>query len=162
MVRIRCVLLAAIVLTTGCGYSPQALIDPQYRTVYVDTFDNHSWRRGFEYGLSRALVNEINLKTDLRIVNRDVADTIITGQIREFRQHVLVEDADDNVRELQLTMVVDMTWTDRRTGRAIRTVRAHAAHEQVKFDLGETLEGVTGEMFHDVAEELVEKLEADW
>ena len=156
------ILLAVTLVTVGCGYSSQALIDPQYRTVYVDTFDNQSWRRGFEYGLSRALVNEINLKTDLRIVDREVADTIITGQIRNFRQDVLTEDADDNVRELQLTMVVDMTWTDRRTGQPIKTVWAHAGHEQVKYDLGETLQGVTNEMFHDVAEELVEKLEADW
>jgi hypothetical protein len=146
----------------GCGYSSQALIDPRYKTVYVETFDNRTFYRGFENSLTRALINEINSKTNLRVVPRNQADTVITGQITDFKQYVLTEDQHDNVREMQVTAFADMTWTDRRTGQPIKVVRSHTASEQIKFDIGETLETATGELFRDLAQELVEQLEAEW
>ena len=162
MRRSRCILLLALLAYAGCEYSSEPLIDSRYRTVYVKTFDNQSFYRGFEYSLTRALINELNAKTDLRIVSEGQADTVITGQIADFEQTVLTEDEDDNVRETQVTIVVDMTWTDRRTGRPIKVVRGHSGTEQIKFDVGETLETATAELFRDVAEELVEQMEAEW
>jgi len=146
----------------GCGYSTQSLIDPRYKTVYVETFDNRTFYPGFEVSLTRALVNEINSKTNLRVVPRNQADTVITGQITDFQQYVLTEDPHDNVREMQVTAYVDMTWTDRRTGQPIKTVRNYTGSEQIKFDVGETLETATSELFRDLAQELVEQLEAEW
>jgi len=154
-------LLAAVLICTGCGYSSQSLIDTQYRTVYVEMFDNQSWYRGFEVGLSRELVNMINSRTHLRIVPKSQAQTIITGQIRDYRQVVLTEDELDRVRELQVTIVVDMTWRER-SGKSIKVVRHFVRSEQVKRDLDETIESVNVELFRDTAEELVERLEADW
>jgi hypothetical protein len=160
--RSRILLLAVLFTCAGCGYSSQPLIDPKYRTVYVETFDNKTFYRGFENSLTRALVNEINTKTRLRIVSRNQADTVISGQITDFKQVVLTEDPHNNVREMQVTAYVDMTWTDRRTGQPIKTVRGHTASEQIKFEIGQTLETASTELFRDLAQELVEQLESDW
>ena len=146
----------------GCGYSAQSLIDPKYKTVYVKTFDNRSFYRGFEQSLTRELINKINSRTTLRIAPRDQADTVITGQITDFRQYVLTEDALNNVREMQVTLIVDMTWTDRRTGRVITTVSNMPVSGQIKFEIGQTLDTTTPKLFQDVAERLVERLEAPW
>jgi hypothetical protein len=154
--------LAALFTCAGCGYSSQPLINPKYKTVYVETFDNRTFYRGFENSLTRALVNEINTRTRLRIVPRSQADTVISGQITDFKQVVLTEDPHNNVREMQVTAYVDMTWTDRRTGQPIKVVRGHTASEQIKFEIGQTLETASTELFRDLAQELVEKLESDW
>ena len=158
----RSALLAGALFCAGCGYTSEPLIESRYGTVYVETFDNDSRYRGYEVGLTRALINEINAKTDLRIVARDQADTVITGKIADFRQHVLTEDEDDNVRETEITLRVNMTWTDRRTGRPIRAIRDFAGAEQVKWELGQTVESQSVELFRDVAERLVERMEAPW
>ena len=159
----RCILVAAILACAGCaGYSTESLIDPKYKTVYVQTFDNRSFYRGFEQSLTRELINKINSRTTLRIAPKDRADTIITGLISSFQQYVLTEDANDNVRELQVTLTVDMTWTDRRTGRPIAAVRNMAVSDQIKFDIGQTLDSTTPKLFQDAAERLVDHLEKPW
>jgi len=132
------------------------------KTVYVETFDNKTFYRGFENSLTRALVNEINAKTHMRIVPRNQADTVISGQIRDFKQVVLSEDLHNNTREMRVTAYVDMTWTDRRTGQVIKKVDGHTTSKQIKFETGQTLETATTELFQDLAKELVEKLETDW
>ena len=149
-------LLTCAFVCGACGYTSESLLDPQNRTVYVDTY------RGFEVSLTRALINEINAKTDLRIVPRDQADTLITGNIADFRQHVLTEDEHDNIRETEVRIFVNMTWTDRRTDRPIRRLRNVGAAEQIKWELGQTLESETVELFRDLAERLVERMEANW
>jgi hypothetical protein len=155
-------LLAALFLCAGCGYSSQPLIDPKYKTVYVETFDNRTFYRGFENSLTRALVNQINANTHLRIASRDRADTVLSGQITDFKQSVLTEDLHNNVREMQVTAYVDMTWTDRHTGQVIKRVHDHTVSEQIKFEIGQTLETASSELFRDMAQELVEQLESDW
>ncbi len=156
-------ILAMTLLAAGCsGYSAESLVDAKYRTVYVKTFDNQSRYRGFEQSLTREFINKLNSRTDLRIAPRDKADTIITGQIADFKQQVLTEDLQDNVRELQITVTVDMTWTEAKSGKVIKAVRGLALSDQIKFDIGETLETTTPELFDDMAERLVEELEAPW
>jgi len=155
-------LLACALVSGGCGYSSESLIDTRYKTVYVETFENDTRYRGFEVSLTRALINQINAKTDLRIVPREQAETVITGRIADFRQHVLTEDENDNVRETEVRIFVDMTWTDQRTGRPIKVVRNMGAAEQIKWELGQTLESETVELFRDLGEKLVERMEAAW
>ena len=155
--------LAMTLLAVGCsGYSTESLVDPKYQTVYVKTFDNQSFYRGFEQSLTREFINKLNARTHLRIAPRDKADTIITGQIADFRQQVLTEDLQDNVRELQITVTVDMTWTEAKSGKVIKAVRGLALSDSIKFDIGETLQTTTPELFDDMAERLVEELEAPW
>lgn len=160
----RCILavLLAVAACVGCGYSNEALIDTRYRTVYVQTFDNLSWYRGFEVGLTRAVVNEINERTRMKLAPRDSADTLLTGKILDFKQNVLTETATDNIREIEVTLVVDMTWLDLRTGRAIKEVRNFVQTRQAKFDIGQTLDTATADAFTHVAERLVNQLEFDW
>jgi len=125
-------------------------------------FDNLTFYRGFEFALTRALSNEINAKTHLRIVPLRDAQTLLEGRIIGFKQNVLTEDVDDNIRELEVTLVVDMTWTDLATNRKIRSIRGFVQTAQAKLDIGENLETATVEAFADIAERLVNELEADW
>ena len=163
MRRSRHILALAALACAGCaGYSAQSLIDPEHKTVYVQTFDNQSFYHGFEQSLTREIINKIKSRTRLKIVPRDRADTILSGRISDFRRQVLTEDLNDNVRDMLITLTVDMTWADARTGKPIKVVRGLTLADQIKFDVGETLDTTTPELFEDVAERLVEELEASW
>ena len=93
-------LALAVLACAGCsGYSSRSLIDPKYKTIYVQTFNNLTYYRGFELRLTREIINKINARTHLQIAPRDRADTVLSGQVSNFRQQVLTEDIHDNVRD---------------------------------------------------------------
>src|SRR3989339_763180 len=71
---------------SGCnpfaGYSNDSLHRGSVRTVYLEMFDNSSFRRGIEYELTDALGKQIEAKTPYKIVtDRNRADTLISGYI---------------------------------------------------------------------------------
>ena len=163
MPRVRFILGLAFAAFAGCsGYSTESLIDPHYKTVYVKTFDNQTFYRGYEQTLTREFINQMNARTRLRIAPLGKADSIISGQITAFTQQVLTQDVNDNVRELQIVLTVDMNWTDAKTGKLIRATHGLQLADRVKFDIGQTLNTQTPGLFSDVAVRLVESLEASW
>ncbi len=163
MQRVSAILGLACLTLVGCGgYSSESLIDPQYRTVYVKTFENDTFYRGYEQALTREFVNKLNSRTHLRVAPLGRADSILTGRISAFKQQVITQDVGDNVREMQMVLTVDMTWTDAKTGKAIRAVRGLELADRVKFDLGQTVDTQSSVLFNDVAVRLVEALEAPW
>ena len=65
----RCVVIAVLAAASvvgGCrGYSPDSLFRPDIRTVHIRVFDNKTFWRGYEVGLTRAVENEIKMRTPL-------------------------------------------------------------------------------------------------
>ena len=56
-------------------------------------------------------------KTNLRIVQKDSADTILYGTIKDVTEGILTQDVTDNIVESRLTIYVDVKLVDRRTDR---------------------------------------------
>jgi len=54
----------------GCGYSAKSLLRSNVRSIYIPIFDNDTFRRGYEFDLTREVRDQILMKTDLRIVER--------------------------------------------------------------------------------------------
>ena len=72
------------------GYSSESLFPEGVGSIYVQMFDNRSFRRGVEYELSDALAKRIEAETPYKIISsRDRADTIISGQIVQITESVL-------------------------------------------------------------------------
>lgn len=99
----------------GCGY----LVGPPYsgevRSIHVPIFENITWRRGLEYQLTEAVQKQIQLKTPYRLAKEGDADTRLTGKIVAANKAVLGETGFDDARELQFSLVVELTWEDLRT-----------------------------------------------
>lgn len=91
----------------------------EVRSVSVPVFENDTFRRNVEYQLTEAVQKEIQNRTPYRLVQGPEADTILRGRIVEFRKDVLGETKFDDPRELQLSLMVQVTWEDRRTGRVL-------------------------------------------
>ncbi|MHC4584695.1 MAG: LptE family protein [Planctomycetota bacterium] len=117
-----CILMLCTLVFCGCaglnGYSNQSLFPQDIETVYLEMFDNQTFRRGSEYELSDALSKRIEVETPYKIVSsRDRADTIISGQIVSIGESALSTERETGLileKEVMLTALVN--WKNLKTG----------------------------------------------
>jgi hypothetical protein len=146
----------------GCGYSTESLYTSRYSTIAVDIFKNETRYRDFEFTLANAIKNEIVSKTDLRLARHDDAETVLTGSIKSYEEHVVTETTTDVVRELEVKIVLAFEWRDLKTGQVIHS-RAHFEKTaDAKFPLGETRDTAAAKVLADVAESIINDLEKGW
>ena len=161
-------IVAACLGFCGCagmsGYSSESLFPQEVDSVYVEMFDNRSFRRGVEYELTDALAKRIEAETPYKIISsRDRADTVISGQIESIRESVLTVERETGralEKEVQLQAVVN--WKDLKTGELLidnKTVRASATYSQWQnqgFAYASALAA------NNLARRIVELMEKEW
>lgn len=150
------------VLLAGCGYSNTALIPRDIRTVAVPIFQNDTFYRGYEFEFTRALVEEIERKSHLKVVERDRADTLLTGKITDIYERVLVENRADQTIEKQITIVLNFRWEDLRSAKVLKSRNNFRQTAEYIIAAGETMATARREAFGDVAERIVEQMESGW
>ena len=104
---------------TVLGYraGQNALYDCSIHTVHVPIFVNHTFWRGLEFDLTRAVVREIEAKTPYKVVGSDCdADSELTGEIVAFTKGTLNVNPQNEIREQQTTLTVTLVWRNLRTG----------------------------------------------
>ena len=145
------------------GYSTKGLVSREYHTVHVPIFRNRTLYRRFEFELTQAVIEMIENRTHLKVVNDPAkADTLLLGDIRDFKQRVLSEDTDDNVQEYQVALVLSIRWINQKTGKDIVNVPRLRETAEAVLVRGENVVTASRETFRDVAERIVEKMESDW
>ncbi|MHC4738025.1 MAG: LPS assembly lipoprotein LptE [Planctomycetota bacterium] len=152
----------------GCGemegYSSESLFPEDVDSIYVQMFDNRSFRRGVEYELSDALAKRIEAETPYKIISsRDRADTIISGQIVQITESVLSSERQIGralEKEVQLQAVVN--WKNLKTGELLiknKSVNASATYSEWQnqgFSYASTLAA------NNLARRIVELMEKEW
>jgi hypothetical protein len=114
---------------TLLGYTTRPNYNCDYRTIYVPMFKNRTYRRGLEMDLTRAVVREIEAKTPYKVVsNCDEADTELLGTIVSVAKNLVNINQENEVREAETTLGVEIIWRDRRTGEILsKPIRSSAA-----------------------------------
>jgi hypothetical protein len=127
-------ILPWLLLPAGCGYQqsgdynkpPQggyqwhSLYREDVQTVAVPIFSNRDFRRGVEFALSKAVVNELEAHSPYKVVARERADTVLEGEIAKVDVNTLSRTYQEGVPQEQLmVMTVNFTWKDLRTGRIL-------------------------------------------
>lgn len=163
-ITIVCILLLLpfFVSFEGCGYSSKSLLRSNVRSIYIPIFDNNTFRRGYEFDLTKAVRDQILLRTSLNIVDKDEADSILFGKITSVDENVLIEDTKDNIVESRVSVGVEIRWVDKRTGRAIVERRNIKRPAEFIVRRNETLSSSSDEAFVKVAQGIVEAMEEDW
>ena len=152
----------------GCGemggYSSESLFTEDVTSIYVEMFDNRSFRRGVEYELTDALAKRIEVETPYKIVSsRDRADTVISGQIVAINNSVLVSERQTGralEKEVELSAVVD--WKNLKTGelllnhKIVSAAGTYSEWQNQGFDYGASLAA------NNLAREIVELMEKEW
>ena len=147
------------VLVSGCGYSQKSLISRKINSIYITTFENNTFMRGIEFDIAKAVKDEIMSRTSLRIVQKDSADVIMTGEIGGSAQAALSQSR-DNIVESSVSISASVTLLDTRTGRSMGGGAGSGASFIV--DRGENVQSATEEAIANLARVLVGNLEEEW
>ena len=156
--------LCLLTLASCAGYSNKSLYPKDVATVYVEMFDNQSFRRGIEFELTDALAKRIESQTPYKIIsNRDKADTVISGQIMQAKESVLTTERQiGRALEKNVELKAVVNWKNLRTGELLidnKTVTASASYSEWQsqsFAYGSTLAA------NSLAVKIVEMMESRW
>ncbi len=156
-------LLFLLITSLGsCGYSSKSLLRSNVRSIYVQIFDNNTFRRGYEFDLTKAVRDQILLRTRLNIVDKNEADSILFGKITSVDENVLIENTRDNIVESRVSVGIEIRWVDRRTGRTIVERKNIRRPTEFIVSRNETLTSSSNEAFVKVAQGIVDAMEEDW
>ena len=154
-------LLAAISLC-GCGYTAGSLTPYGIKTVAVPIFQNDTLYRGYEFLLTKAIITEIATRTSLHPTARDAAETMLVGNITSIRQSTVIKDENRQATQFDVTIAVNILWTDTRTGKPIVPAQTLAETVQVTTDRGENFENALIQALRKLARSIVYTLESPY
>jgi hypothetical protein len=116
----RAAMFVLLLSSAGCpGYHNGAPFSDEIRSVHVPIFKSGSNRRFIEYQLTEAVQKQIQQRTRYRLVKEEDADTRLTGRIVDLRKSTLGSTQYSDSRELQVNLLVEVTWEDLRTGKIL-------------------------------------------
>jgi len=147
-------------LAAACGYSAGPLTRHEARQVYVPMFQNQTFWRDFEVGLTREVEKELAARPGISIVPPERADIVLNGTIVDFQQHVLTESKTDAVQESSTVTVVRIDVKNLKTDKVTTfTVRYRAAFVPAN---GETVQTAANTSFVNLARRIADGLEDDF
>ncbi len=105
-----------------------ALYDPNIRTVYVPLFNNRAFQttpyREFEVDVTEAVIREIGKTTSFRVTSDyEKADTELLGNIVAIQKTLQNRNQQNQVREAEISVWVDVVWRDLRDGTILSNPR---------------------------------------
>ena len=172
----RLVVFAALVVVSavvclsfcGCGassgYSSEWLHSRDVSSVYVEMFDNKSFRRSVEYELTDALAKRIEAETPYKVISsRDRAETILSGEIISITTASFASERQTG-RPLEQGVQIraEVTWKNLKTGEMIiedKIVSAASSYSEWQnqgFDYASALAA------NRLAQRIVELMEQPW
>jgi hypothetical protein len=145
------------------GYAWNSLYREDVQTVAVPIFTNTTFRRGYEFRLTEAVIKRIEMHAPYKVVPRERADTVLEGQITNVEAGTLDRDFQTNLpREVQLTVTVDLIWKDLRTGRILMQRKGLTQNATYYPTLGEG-EYVGSQLaIERFGQAIVQEMQADW
>ena len=158
-------LAAALLLFTGCGYSQREPFPERYASVAVPIFENASFERGVEFDLAEALTKELRSRTPYTVRRSNIADTVIEGEISRIDRDMLSRREVGGVpQEIEVTVTIDFTWVDARTGETILERRGFEAvgRHIPTAPVGEPFEVAQREAVERLARDVVTAMRSDW
>jgi hypothetical protein len=101
------------------GYTTRPPFDPEIQRIYIHPVDNYTYHRGLEFQVRRALIEEIGRRSSpLRITSdRDRADAELYLSIVRRQKQVINFNQQNETRDAELSLQVDVAFLDLRPGR---------------------------------------------
>ena len=156
----------------GCaGYQigNQSLYRPDIVTVAVPVFQSESLRRFLGERLTEAVVKEIELKTPYKVTQAANADSTLVGRLIEDSKFVITENANDEPRDIELELFVEIDWRDRQGNQLLHQQVAlptalTSVGQAVHFvpEGGQSLVTAQQDAIRKLAEQIVARMEVPW
>jgi hypothetical protein len=113
-VRRAASLLALLVLAAGCGYSARGHLPADIRTVAIPILANRTTKPAVETEMTRALADAFATDGRLRVVSREVADSVLEGEVTGYELLSIAFDPTANVRIYRLLVTMNVRFLDLR------------------------------------------------
>jgi outer membrane lipopolysaccharide assembly protein LptE/RlpB len=162
---------------TGCGYQSSGNYDKPtqatyqwhslYRedlqTVAIPIFGSRDFRRGYEFALSKAVVNQLEAHSPYKVVSREHADTVLEGEIIRAELNTLSHAYREGIpQEQMMTLTVNFIWKDLRTGRILLERKNFQQSAAFYPTLGEGEFVGSQQAVERLALGIVQEMQADW
>jgi hypothetical protein len=112
----------------GYQIGTRPLYDPNISTVYVPLFNNRAFQwtpfRRIEVDITREVVRAIGQFTPYRVTSDcDRADTELLGNVASISKNIVNRNQQNQVREGEVVVQVDVVWRDLRDGTILSNPR---------------------------------------
>ncbi|MFH1776389.1 MAG: LptE family protein [Candidatus Omnitrophota bacterium] len=94
----------------GCGYTTRPNATPGINKIYVDNFKNKVYESTLDVVLTTAVIHAFINDGFYKIVKKEDADAIISGEIINYEASPLRYDENDNAEEYRMTITVDLQF----------------------------------------------------
>ena len=168
----RSLLIGICLWLCGCaGYKlgNQNLFRPDVRTVHVPIIESESFRQGLGERLTEAVVKEIEVRTPYKVVSREKADSVFRAQIVDEGKRVIAENTFDEARDIEVQMVAEVSWIDRRGQQLIQRSEIPLDEgiyisQAANFvpESGQSLVTAQQEVIRKLAGQIVSQMELPW
>lgn len=105
-----------LMLSSGCGYTTQSSLDPQYQTIHVEAFYSESKEYGLQAPLTNAITRKFIADGRLEVVPMDQADLLLQGVITDYALKGLTFDQNDRPTQYLQVITAGVRVTDQHTG----------------------------------------------
>ena len=115
-------ILCMTLLLAGCGYTTKSLLPENYRTIFVQPFENkidfvngddrNLYVAGLESRLREAVVDRYLFDGNLRVADQDTADLVLKGRLLKFEREELRLQTNETVKEYRIRVTVALTLYD--------------------------------------------------
>ncbi len=106
--------LAPVLLSLSCGYGLSSKLNPHIKTVAVPLFENVTLEKGIEEMVTDELIDVLQENRQLTITGERSADSVILGKIIEYKQTPYSYDANEEVQEYKVEIIVRVEYDDRK------------------------------------------------
>ncbi len=132
--------LVSILAISGCGYTTSSLLPPDLKTIYVENFKNkinvtaeqndirmyRGYRPGMETDITKAVIDRYLFDGNLKIAHEEKADLILRSELIDYKRDSLRYDANDNVEEYRIKLIINMKLEDAKKGTVLWTENGFA------------------------------------
>ncbi len=167
MVSLCCVLL------TGCAayqFGVRSLHRQDIRTVHVPIVRSSSLRPDLGVRLTEALQKEIERRTQYKVTDDPLADSVLTCRVTSDTKRVLTETRTDEPRALDEAIAIQVSWMDR-FGTVLlenqvlppgELALAFLESERFVPEAGQSISTAQQRAFEQLASHIVDQMEYRW
>ncbi|MBD3400870.1 MAG: hypothetical protein GF399_11155 [Candidatus Coatesbacteria bacterium] len=112
MRRLPMIALVSLVLFGGCRYTFTPNLPPGIESVAVPVFENQTFTYGIEQTLTEEVIEELLTNSPLTVRDRDRADALLLVSITRYVTRAKTYDVEEDVKERELTVEVELTFRD--------------------------------------------------
>ena len=129
----------------------------------MSIFESDSFRPYLGQRLTESVAKQISLNTTYAIAPPSSADSFVRGRILQDTKRVLTETVNDDPRDIQFGIQIEVTWTDR-NGMPLMEHQVLTITDVDHFvpEGGQSMTTVQQDIIERIARQIVQQMEMPW